>query len=179
MTVNLPQQRNIYFVGRGEFLLALHKELFEKSEQTRNTVVITGIGGVGKSQLATEYIYLHRSEFSSIFWIDAGSEDLIRQSFERIAMDLLREYKSRKLEGLDDAFDAFESAEGRDRENRAGRLVMKWLSYPDNTQWLIVLTVTTTLRHLALTISCQLLTVATLLSPVADQRLVDLVTPYR
>ena len=125
MTVNLPQQRNIYFVGRGEVLLALHKELFEKSEQTRNTVVITGIGGVGKSQLATEYIYLHRSEFSSIFWIDAGSEDLIRQSFERIAMDLLREYKSRKLEGLDDAFDAFESAEGRDRENRAGRLVMK------------------------------------------------------
>lgn len=109
-----------------------------QTQAQRNTVVITGIGGVGKSQLVSEYLHSHKSEFASIFWIDAGSESLIRQSFERIALQLLRECKKRRIEGLDEALDAFKSASADDQLDRARELVAKWLSYPGNTDWLIV-----------------------------------------
>jgi hypothetical protein len=137
MTANLPHHRNPFFVGRDEQLTLLHESLLQKHGQ-RNTAVITGIGGVGKSQLASEYLYLHQYDFASIFWIDAGSEELIRQGLENIALVLLRECKKRKIEGIDDALVAFKEAGMQERQNRAIELVAKWLSCPGNTKWLLV-----------------------------------------
>lgn len=57
---------------------SLHKSITDIDQKTR-TLVIHGIGGAGKTQLALDYIQRYRHDYSAIFWIEAGS----RKSIER------------------------------------------------------------------------------------------------
>jgi len=71
--------RNRQFVGRNQSLARLHLLLAaHPAEQNLNVVVIQGIGGVGKTQLASEYAYRYQNHFSSIFWISGANEQSVR-----------------------------------------------------------------------------------------------------
>jgi tetratricopeptide (TPR) repeat protein len=66
---NIPP-RNPNFTGRKELLTRLHERM-----QHGTTAVLPealhGMGGVGKSQLAVEYVYLHQNEYDLVWWIPA------------------------------------------------------------------------------------------------------------
>lgn len=79
------------FVGRdGE--LALIQVAFQKqSQQTlhQRIVVLHGLGGVGKTQLALTYAFGNRSQYTAVFWINARNEETILISFRDIAQNLV------------------------------------------------------------------------------------------
>jgi tetratricopeptide (TPR) repeat protein len=81
----VPHGRNEYFTGRETEIKTLRTNL----RQTRFGAIIqaiSGLGGVGKTALAVEYVYVHREEYRHIFWIGAES-DLLSQ-FANLALTL-------------------------------------------------------------------------------------------
>ena len=56
--------------------------------QVPHALVIHGLGGTGKSQLALKYAETHRKELNPILWIDAKDEESVRSSFGRCACQL-------------------------------------------------------------------------------------------
>jgi|GEM_PF-3709804 len=79
-TENLLFKRNKFFIGRDAYLKQIHESF--RSCETMRTQVITGLGGVGKTQLALEYAYRYKAEYAYMCWItasdDATSQNSIR-----------------------------------------------------------------------------------------------------
>jgi tetratricopeptide (TPR) repeat protein len=48
------------------------------------TVVVWGLGGTGKTQLALNYLQRHRNEYKATFWIEAGRKESIERDFMHI-----------------------------------------------------------------------------------------------
>jgi len=71
--VNVPR-RNRNFTGRESALEALHTALAEKQEVILPQAV-TGLGGVGKTQLAIEYACRYGDQYELIGWMRAEEEE--------------------------------------------------------------------------------------------------------
>jgi tetratricopeptide (TPR) repeat protein len=69
---NIAEERNPYFTGRDEILRQLHEDL-GSGKQAALTQAISGLGGVGKTQLALEYAYRHASDYEGVWWLHAES----------------------------------------------------------------------------------------------------------
>lgn len=74
---------NPNFTGRIKDLDHMHRFLIDIREKKRPSVplVIHGTGGIGKTQLVREFIFMHATEFSSIIWIDARKMQNVYNSF--------------------------------------------------------------------------------------------------
>ena len=73
----VPIGKNPDFTGREDLLDELKKRL-AGGETTAVTQTVTGLGGVGKTQLAVEYAYRHRGDYQVVWWLraeDAGSSN--------------------------------------------------------------------------------------------------------
>jgi hypothetical protein len=116
-----------YFVGRIVELAAIHKEL--QYDGSRKTVVVHGLGGMGKTQLALAYTKRHKDEYSAVFWVNSKSEDTLRQGCAAAVRRICREHPS--LVHLKTI------AEGGGLDN-AVEAVKQWLSYPKNNRWLVI-----------------------------------------
>jgi tetratricopeptide (TPR) repeat protein len=75
---NLPYPRNAEFAGREKELAELHKWFFEENCDDAMPVAIaqpvtsvSGLGGMGKTQLALEYAYRHKDNYKGLLWVDA------------------------------------------------------------------------------------------------------------
>ncbi|MFF4838106.1 FxSxx-COOH system tetratricopeptide repeat protein [Streptomyces sp. NPDC001315] len=77
--------RNANFTGRADLLKLLHVHL---RQDTVLPVVIHGMGGVGKSQLAIEYVYRYQSDYDVVWWIPAEQPALIDQAMVELAQRL-------------------------------------------------------------------------------------------
>jgi tetratricopeptide (TPR) repeat protein len=64
----VPYNRNPNFTGREAELTFLREQLISGSP-TALTQAISGLGGVGKTQLALEYIYRHAGDYDLVWWI--------------------------------------------------------------------------------------------------------------
>ena len=74
---NIPSSNTIKFVGRADALEQLHQAL-QKNSQVAITA-IEGMGGVGKTELATQYSLLHlvlNTYSGGICWLRARDEDI-------------------------------------------------------------------------------------------------------
>lgn len=78
----VPRRQVSKFIGR-EAILSEMEEKFERS----STVILQGMGGQGKTQLAIEYCQRSRENscYKGIFWVDSSSEPALKRSFEVIA----------------------------------------------------------------------------------------------
>ncbi|KAH8645433.1 hypothetical protein BX600DRAFT_490824 [Xylariales sp. PMI_506] len=115
------------FVARERELAEIRRTLV--SDGSRRVVVLHGLGGIGKTQLAVTYTKRYRDEYSAIFWLNIKDEASIQQSFTKIAKQILHQHPSAdRLSALDLQQNSDEVVEG----------VKAWLSLPENTRWLLV-----------------------------------------
>lgn len=83
---NVPP-RNRAFTGRVQLLEDLHRRLQEGTTAVLPEA-LQGMGGVGKSQLAVEYVYRHLHEYQVIWWIPSEQPQQIRQFLVMLASRL-------------------------------------------------------------------------------------------
>src|SRR5271154_4045938 len=73
----VPYQRNPYFKGRSKLLMELYNALCKTVlDQYNHRVALHGLGGVGKTQLALEYVYTHwnKKTYERVYWVSAVSQ---------------------------------------------------------------------------------------------------------
>ena len=116
------------FVGRKQEHLRI-KEAFQGNGSQRKVVILHGLGGIGKTQLAIAYIKEHRDIYSAIFWLQGENEDTLKQSFVQMDKRLCIEYPSSAL--------LRRAAEGK-YADQVVAFIKQWLSIKNNTQWILV-----------------------------------------
>ena len=118
---NEVPQRNMHFTGRTAELEALRANLTQDSRPHPAAQLISGMGGVGKTEIATEYIHLYRHKYEIIWWIRAEQTDRVRDALVKLGQRL--EVRPAGTEG------------GRDRTIAA---VLGALASGSRPNWLLV-----------------------------------------
>jgi tetratricopeptide (TPR) repeat protein len=72
--------RNSNFTGRVTELETLRANLIFRGRPVPPAQVISGMGGIGKTEIATEYIHLHRDKYDIVWWIRAEHHDRVRDA---------------------------------------------------------------------------------------------------
>ncbi|GAA2507785.1 FxSxx-COOH system tetratricopeptide repeat protein [Winogradskya humida] len=80
--------RNPNFTGRDLILGRLHQDLLEAREAAVLPQALHGMGGVGKSQVAIEYVHRHSGDYDLIWWIPAEQNSQVLASLTRLAQRL-------------------------------------------------------------------------------------------
>ena len=93
---NVPHNRNRNFAGRDDLLDRLHDELIDRNAVAVSQA-ITGLGGVGKTQIAIEYAYRYASEYDLVWWIMAEHDEALKSGYVALAPKLRLE-ESRNLD---------------------------------------------------------------------------------
>ena len=127
----IPYTRNPHFTGRADLLTHLSRQFAPyRSEQAAfirraaltQSQALHGLGGIGKTQLAIEYVYrsLEVDRYIHTLWISAASEELILTSFAEL---------STLLPTL--------QQQGEHDQRKLAKLVIRWLEMC-NEAWLMV-----------------------------------------
>jgi tetratricopeptide (TPR) repeat protein len=84
---NVPLQRNMFFTGQEGLLVQLATMLQnnQKTALTQQPQAVTGLGGIGKTQLALEYAYRHRQDYHAVLWGRADTREALISTFMDIA----------------------------------------------------------------------------------------------
>jgi len=91
---HIPYRRNSLFTGRENLLQELRENLISaKSVALTQPQAISGLGGIGKTQIALEYAYLYQNEYQAILWINSSSEEEILSDLIKIAERLRLQVK--------------------------------------------------------------------------------------
>ncbi|MFH1036178.1 MAG: FxSxx-COOH system tetratricopeptide repeat protein, partial [Pseudomonadota bacterium] len=77
---------NPNFSGREDYLAALGQAL--AGGPAALTQAIAGLGGVGKTQLALEYSYLHRDDYSLVWWVRCEEPATLASDYAALAEPL-------------------------------------------------------------------------------------------
>lgn len=89
---HLPRLRNLDFCGRTTELDALHGFLLSDSKDSGPSRVtscaITGMGGVGKSDIALEFCFKHLGDYNAVLWVTADEDISLKRTFSEIAVQL-------------------------------------------------------------------------------------------
>lgn len=86
---NIPHPHNPNFTGRVDLLDRLQKALSsgERAAFTQ-TSAITGLGGVGKTQLALEYSYRHADDYRVVWWVRSEEPATLAADYAALAKKL-------------------------------------------------------------------------------------------
>jgi len=117
--------RNKNFTGREELLASLRGGIASQvTAVVPQPKTLHGLGGVGKTQMAVEYIYRFRHEYDVVWWIPSDQAFLVKTALAELAPHL--GVPTAAVSGIDDA--------ARDVLNalRRGEPYTKWLLVFDN-----------------------------------------------
>jgi hypothetical protein len=112
------------FIGREAEFQEMESILQPQSNSpgsTRKVLMLGGMGGIGKTQLAIAYAKRHRYSYSSIFWLNANNEATLNNSLRALANRILPPETVNKLD-----------------DDQLWVHVSNWLSKLDNTRWLLI-----------------------------------------
>jgi tetratricopeptide (TPR) repeat protein len=76
-TKDIPYRGSVHFVGRETELTTIHEDL-----RRGNYVAITGMGGLGKTELVTQYARQYQDHYDGIIWFNARQRILAAEVFE-------------------------------------------------------------------------------------------------
>ncbi len=83
---NVPYPRNPFFTGREELLAQLTVALKTKpATALTQPQAISGLGGIGKTQIAIEYAYRAQTDYQAVFWVRADTRENVIADFVTIA----------------------------------------------------------------------------------------------
>ncbi len=117
---SVPYQRNGLFTGREDLLNTLHDRLTTtKATALTQPQAISGLGGIGKTQIALEYAYSYRDSYHAVFWVRAAISDMLILDYVTIA-GLLRLPEKDEQD-----------------QNIIVLAVKRW--FAENTNWLLIL----------------------------------------
>lgn len=94
LKTNISLPRNSRFSGHEDTLALLHSILapsFEgesSSNWTFCSCLVHAIGGMGKTELALEYAYRFRENYTCIFWLRSQTRALLQESFIQAISEL-------------------------------------------------------------------------------------------
>jgi tetratricopeptide (TPR) repeat protein len=116
----VPYKRNLVFTGRHDVLDTLAQAFAVKHADTSaQPQAISGLGGIGKTQMAIEYAYRFAQRYHDVFWVSAATQESLISGYAGLAGPLnLREK---------DASD----------QNVLIQAVRNWLQ--NHTNWLLIL----------------------------------------
>lgn len=148
----LDHHRNGSFTGRKGPLAHLHSCVSSShgTNDGSSVVVIHGKGGVGKTQLAREYVYRYESSFDSIWWIDAQSLQSTQTGFFQMAQRLAEHYTSNTKLWAPSVVNISRSLEMENLKDGWGdrmdmkqlalivEVVKEWLCCNGNDHWLLI-----------------------------------------
>jgi NB-ARC domain len=80
--------RNVHFTGRENLLRELWHTLPALPGASRLPVALHGLGGVGKTQLAIEYIWRYRTNYDLVWWVPADDPERLVASLAELAPKL-------------------------------------------------------------------------------------------
>jgi Cdc6-like AAA superfamily ATPase len=126
----VPFDRNPNFTGRGTQLAQLEGRLFVGEQTTK--VTITGLGGVGKTQLVLELVYRIRDKYRNclVIWIPATNIESLYQAYLHVAREL-------KIPGSDeDKADVMKLVQGYLSKESAGRWLLVFDNADDVNMWI-------------------------------------------
>ncbi|KAH0535996.1 hypothetical protein FGG08_007113 [Glutinoglossum americanum] len=118
------------FFGRDSDLNLMSQHLTQTSDLKRRRIcVLRGLGGIGKTQLAIEYARLHKSEYTSVFWLDGKTEESLIQSLLSIAPRLPKG----QMLNLD-----IQEVKGIEESRERAQEVLRWFAFEGNSEWLLI-----------------------------------------
>lgn len=81
----VPRRRNCFFTGREEIL----RQLYADEEVVPSGIhIISGLAGIGKTQVALEYAYRFRQHYTVIAWLRAETPATLLEDVSRLARAL-------------------------------------------------------------------------------------------
>ena len=111
-------------------MLGMEKCLLPLSSDGQKILVLSGPGGIGKSQMVRDYASQHRHDYDSLFWTNGRSEQSLRTSMARIA----------ELIPLPRILDSNQKVPKNEGDiDKAVHAVDSWLTSAGNTRWLIII----------------------------------------
>ncbi|GME43675.1 putative tetratricopeptide repeat domain-containing protein [Neofusicoccum parvum] len=93
----IPPSRNTGFFGRADVLEDLDKIFLGRSDEADSIsssgkeltmFALVGPGGMGKTQIATEFVHARKDRFDAIFWVYADQPVKVSEGFSKIAAEL-------------------------------------------------------------------------------------------
>ena len=118
------------FVPRTQTMVDMEKRLLPLSLDRQKILVLSGPGGIGKSQMVRDYASQHRHDYDSLFWTNGGSEQSLRTSIARVA----------ELIPLPRVLDSNQKVPKNEGDiDKAMHAVDSWLTSAGNSRWLIII----------------------------------------
>jgi len=114
--------RNARFTGRTQDLQRLRRELRAEGRAVVLPVALQGLGGIGKTQLALEYVHRFKSSYDLIWWIQADPPQFIDTALTDLGVELKLSSEVTATEGVRATLEAL----------RRGTLTRRWLLVFDN-----------------------------------------------
>jgi hypothetical protein len=147
-----PRHKNPYFCGRteisdkieGNFGITTNDPNSPPRSLKREIISLYGIGGVGKSEICSQYAHTHEGSYSAVFWINASTCTRVENDVWNAVMQIIDHYATNppdpnspdplNFQNIALALRCCDSS-----IKSAIEVLKDWLSKESNDRWLLVI----------------------------------------